>query len=171
VTESKYTAQGREARRANKARASCRYTAKDIVRDWNAGWDLKDQEITAARLRHTEEEATFRWVDSSDYSQGERGKVEPRQWKLLSSQLGGLALSIRKVAGRWVIRVSGLTAYPIENEIPAGGLRIDPAQPADEAKTIAIEYLRSLVAVRRAELEALQAIVNELPSELPNAGR
>lgn len=160
MSESKYFSQGRKARSQNETRASCRYKAADIVRDWQAGWDAEDQRIAEAKAEHERERAILRWVDSTSYSQGERGKVEPRTWSLCSSRLGQIKVSItrRLYSTGWVIAIVGLTATGRhEHEIAD--------LPAVDAKSAAVEYLRQLMTTRIAEIESALPVLNEPPQE------
>lgn len=150
-TTSKYYAQGERAFATKSGRDSHGYKDPVKIREWNRGYDDAAEHQRQHEARVAEDDKRLRWVDSTSYSQGERGKREPDCWDLESTLLRGYPLTVFNLGKRgrdvWVVRLIG----SLDREYPA--------MPAEEIKHIAIGHLREhLEKTRDRAIAALEAV-------------
>jgi predicted DNA-binding helix-hairpin-helix protein len=90
------------------------------------------------------------WKDSTGYSQGERGKIEPTSWALTLSP--ELRISVTKghriYRGEWIMFCYGLDMKEVQ-------LGLDDSQPAEVAQRAAIK--KALDKARRLNLHLADA--------------
>ena len=159
-----YFKMGRVAFLRGEARESCRFKAADIVRKWTAGWDAAsadEQQQAVQRAEHfarlAEQKKVFRWEDSTPYSQGQRGVVEPTSWTLYTSLVPGeYRLCISKYPACWVIWM-GAAACLGELSHPQ-----DLASVQHHALTLVLDHMRK-------DMEALRTAIAAVDEQVRDA--